>query len=82
MAVADAHDGVGFEVAEFTGAQPGAGEHFDHEPVAGIGGGARGGHEPRGVAVVEKLGERLGTGRDVTTDDRVARSGRRASPTR
>ena len=51
---------------------------FDDEPVAGIGGGAGGGHEPGGVAVVEELRERLGTGRDVTTDDRVAR--RRVGP--
>ena len=56
VAVADAHDGVGVEVAEFAGAHPGAGEQFDDESVAGVGGGAGGGHEPGGVAVVEELG--------------------------
>ena len=66
VAVTDEHDGVGVEVAELTGAQPGAGEHFDDEPVAGIGGGAGGGHQPGGVAVVEELGQRFGTWRDVT----------------
>ena len=35
---------------------------FDHEPVARIGGGAGGGHELRGVAVVEELRQRLGRG--------------------
>ena len=36
VAVADQHDRVGGEVAEFAGAQAGAGEQLDDEPVAGI----------------------------------------------
>jgi hypothetical protein len=75
VAVADEHDGVGVEVAQLTGAQPGAGEDFDDEPVAGVGGGAGGGHQSGGVAVVEELGQRLGARWDVAADDRVTRRG-------
>ena len=82
VGVTDVDDGVGGEVAQLTGAQPGAGEHLDDEPVARVGGGAGGGHEPGGVAVVEELRERFGAGWDVTVEDRVAASARRASPTR
>ena len=36
VGVADLHHGVGGEVAQFAGAHAGAGEHFDHEPVARV----------------------------------------------
>ena len=38
VAVADLDDGVGGEVAELAGAQAGAGQQLDDEPVAGVGG--------------------------------------------
>ena len=75
VAVTDEHDGVGVEVAQLAGAQSGAGEDFDDEAVAGVGGGAGGGHQPGGVAVVEELGQRFGAGWDVAADDRVAGRG-------
>ena len=75
VAVTDEHDGVGVEVAQLAGAQSGAGEDFDDEPVAGVGGGAGGGHQSGGVAVVEELGQRFGAGWDVAADDRVAGRG-------
>ena len=75
-------DGVGGEVAELAGAQPGAGEDLDDEPVARVGGGAGGGHERGGVAVVEELGERFGSGWDVAVRGSGCGRGRRASPTR
>ena len=78
MAVTDEHDGVGVEITQLTRTQPGAGEHFDDEAVAGIGGSAGGGHQPGGVTVVEKPGQRFRAGRNVPTDDRVA--GRRVGP--
>jgi hypothetical protein len=59
-------------------ARIGAGEQLDDEPVAGVGAGLGGGHQPGGVAVVEELGQRLGLFRDVPGDDRVA--GRRVGP--
>ena len=58
--VADLDDGIRVEVAQLAGAQPGAGEQLDHEPVAGVGAGPGGGHQPGGVAVVEELRQRLG----------------------
>ena len=42
-------DGVGGEIAELAGAQPGAGEDLDDQPVARDGVGSGGGHEPGGV---------------------------------
>ena len=59
VAVTDEHDGVGVEVAQLTGTQPGAGEDLDDEAVARVGGGAGGGHQPGGVTVVEELGQWL-----------------------
>ncbi len=76
--VADAHDRIGLQAAKLAGAQTGAGKRLDHEAITGIGGGACGGHDLGGVAVVEELGQRLRAGRQVATDDRVAR--RRVRP--
>ncbi len=45
VGVTDLGDGVGGEVAEFAGAQSGAGEDLGDEPVAGEAVGAGGGHE-------------------------------------
>jgi hypothetical protein len=75
VVVADLGDGVGGEVAELTGAESGAGEHLDDEPGAEVGVAAGGGHEAGGVTVVEELRQRLGTGRDVAVEDRVAVGG-------
>ncbi len=75
VAVTDEHDGVGVETAQLAGTQSGAGEDLDDESVACVGGGAGGGHQPGGVAVVEKLRQRFGAGWDVTSDDRVAGGG-------
>ena len=63
---------------ELAGPHAGAGEQLDDQPVAGVGAGPGGCHQPGGVAVVEELGQRLGAWRDVAADDRVA--GRRVGP--
>jgi hypothetical protein len=78
IGVADLGDGVGGEVAELAGTQPGAGEHLDHEAVAREPVGPGGGHELGGVLVVEELGERFWSGWDVAVEDRVA--ARRVGP--
>ena len=75
VAVTDEHDGVSVEVAQLSGTHSGAGEDLDDEAVAGVGGGAGGGHQPGGVTVVEELGQRLAARWDVATDDRVAGGG-------
>ena len=75
---ADQHDRVGVQVGELAGAHAGAGQQLDDEPVAGVGAGPGGGHQPGRVAVVEELRQRLGLFRDVPGDDRVA--GRRVGP--
>jgi len=63
---------------ELTGPHAGAGQQLDDQPVAGIGAGPGGGHQPGGVAVVEELRQRLWLFGDVPGDDRVA--GRRVGP--
>jgi hypothetical protein len=70
--VTDDGDGVGVEAAHLAGAHPGAGEQFDDEAVARIGGGVGGGHQPGGVVVVEEAGQRFGAGRQIAAEDRVA----------
>ncbi len=56
VAVTDEHDRVSIEVAELSGTHAGAGKNLDDETVARVGGGAGGGHQSGGVAVVEELG--------------------------
>ena len=75
VVAADLHDGVGLEIGEFAGAHAGAGEQLDNEAVAWVGAGAGGGHELRGVLVVEEAGQRFGLLRDVAVDHRVAGRG-------
>ena len=75
---ADPHDRVGLEVGQLAGPHAGAGQQLDHEPVARVGAGPGGSHQPGRVAVVEELRQRLGLFRDVPADDRVA--GRRIGP--
>ena len=75
VAGADLDDRVGVQVRQLAGAHPGAGEQFDDEPVARVGAGPGGGHQPGGVAVVEELRQRLGLLGDVPGDDRVAGRG-------
>lgn len=72
VAGTDEHDGVSGEVADFSGAHPGAGQQLDDESVAWIGGGAGGDHQFGCVAVVEELGERVGSWWEIAADDRVA----------
>ena len=72
------HDRVGLQAGQLAGPHAGAGQQLDDEPVAGVGAGPGGGHQPGRVAVVEELGQRLGLFRDVPGDDRVA--GRRVGP--
>src|SRR6185437_16230333 len=50
---ADEHDRVGVQAGELAGPHAGAGQQFDDEPVAGVGAGPGGGHQPGRVAVVE-----------------------------
>ena len=75
---ADLDDRVGVEVGQLAGPHAGAGQQLDDEPVAGVGAGPGGGHQPGGVAVAGELGQRLGLFGDVPGDDRVA--GRRVGP--
>jgi hypothetical protein len=75
VALTDEHDGVGVEVTQLTGAQSGAGEHFDDEAVTRVGGAAGGGHQSSSLAVVEELRQRFRARWDVTADDRVAGRG-------
>ena len=75
---ADLHDRVRVQIRELPGPHAGAGEQLDDQPVTRVGAGPSPGHQPRGVAVVEELGQRLGLLRDVPGDDRVA--GRRVGP--
>ena len=60
VAGADLHDRVGVQVRELAGPHAGAGQQLDDQPVAGVGGGPGGGHQPGRVAVVEELRQRLG----------------------
>ena len=69
---ADQHHRIGVEIGQYAGPHPGPGEQFDHEPVTGVGAGPRGGHQFRGVAVVEELWQRLGFFGDVPCDHWVA----------
>jgi hypothetical protein len=75
---ADLDDRVGLQPGELAGPHAGAGQQLDHQPVAGVGAGPGGGHQPGGVAVARELGQRPGLFRDVPGDDRVA--GRRIGP--
>jgi len=75
VGVADLGHGIGGELAELAGAQPSAGQHLDHEPVARKPMGAGGGHELGRVLVVEELRQRLGPRRDVAVEDGVAARG-------
>jgi len=72
VGIADLGHGIGGELTQLTGAQSGAGEYLDHEPVAREPMGARGGHELGGGAVVEELRQRFGSGWNVTVQYRVA----------
>jgi hypothetical protein len=72
---ADPHHRVGVETGQLAGPHPGAGEQLDHEPVARVGAGPGGGHQPGGVPVVEELRQRLGFLGDVPGDHRVAGRG-------
>ena len=78
VARADPHDRVGLQVRQLAGPHPGPGQQLDDEPVAGVGAGPGGGHQPGRVAVVEELRQRLGLLGDVPGDDRV--TGRRIGP--
>ena len=69
---ADPHDRVGVQVGQLAGPHAGTGQQLDDQPVAGVGAGPGGGHQPGGVAVIEELGQRLGLFGDVPGDDRVA----------
>jgi hypothetical protein len=51
VAGADLDDRVGLQVGELAGAHPGPGQQLDDQPVAGVGAGPGGGHQPGGVAV-------------------------------
>ena len=52
IGVADQGDGVGVELAQFAGTKTGAGQHLDHESIAGNAVGPGGGHQLRGGLVV------------------------------
>ena len=72
---ADEDDRVGFQAGELAGPHPGPGQQFQDEPVAGVGGGPGGAHQPGRVAVVEELRQGLGLFRDVPGDHGVAGRG-------
>src|SRR6185312_5166463 len=46
---ADLDDRVGVQAGQLAGPHAGAGQQLDHEPVAGVGAGPGGGHQPGGV---------------------------------
>jgi hypothetical protein len=71
----DADHGVGVQADQFAAAHAGAGEQLDDQPIARVPAGPGRGHELRGVAVIEELGQRLGSFGQVPAQDRVARRG-------
>ena len=75
---ADPHHRIGAGIGQLAGPHPGPGQQFDHEPVARVGAGPGGGHQPGGVAVAGELRQRLGFLGDVPCDHWVA--GRGAGP--
>jgi hypothetical protein len=52
---ADPHYRIRVQIGQLTGPHPGPGKQLDHEPVARVGAGPGGGHQPGGVRVVEEL---------------------------
>ena len=75
VGVADQGDGVGGELAQLAGPHAGAGQHLDDQAIAREAVGLSRRHQLGGVLVVEELGQRIGPGRDVAVEDRVASRG-------
>jgi hypothetical protein len=73
--VTDLGHRVGGQVRTTRLPQAGAGQHLDDEPIAGQVMRPGRGHELGRVLVVEELRQRLGPGRDVAVEDRVAAGG-------
>ncbi len=70
--VADLDDRVCRQVAELADAHPGARQEQHAELAERVGFGLGVVHERRHLVVVQELRERLGSGRDIAVDDRVA----------
>jgi hypothetical protein len=78
IAVADAGDGIGLELAQLAHTHPRAGQQFDCDPTGNTRLGGQSTHEPCEVGVVEEAGQGFGAARDVTEKDRDF--GRRVKP--
>jgi hypothetical protein len=70
MAVADAGDGIGVELAQLVDTHAGAGQQLDRHPTSKARLGRHSTHEPGEVGVVEEPRQGLGPARYITDKDR------------